>query len=62
MDFPIHIDRISMELFILYLKESQGQISKQYIFLSLKIVLILPNCADPDEMPPFPKVSRMKRI
>ena len=53
MNFPVHIDTISMDLLILYLWESQGQISKfLYISLSLKIAYILANSADPDEMPP----------
>ena len=47
MDFPIHSDTISTDL--------RGQSSKCLnfnIFLFLKIILILANSADPDEMPP----------
>ena len=44
MDFPIHIDAISIELPIVYLKGSQ------VVFLCLKAILILANSADPDEM------------
>ena len=46
MDFPIHIDTISMELPILYFYGSQVEVYK----LPLKVVLILANCTDPDEM------------
>ena len=45
MDFPIHFDTISMGLPILYLKGFLIIVS-----LSLKVVLILANSADPDEM------------
>ena len=51
MDYPIHIDTISMELSILYFKGLSVKISKNYAFLSLKIVFILANSADHDEMP-----------
>ena len=50
MDFPIHNDTISMELPIVYFKGSQVEISNYDVLLSLKIVLILANSADPDEM------------
>ena len=40
-----------MELSILYLKGLSVKISKNDAFLSLKIVFILANSADPDEMP-----------
>ena len=53
LDYPIHIDTISMELSILYLKGFSVQISINGIFLSLKIVFILANSADPDEMLPY---------
>ena len=33
MDFPRHVDRISIELPILYLKGSQVELSKFYAFL-----------------------------
>ena len=51
MDYPIHINTIKMELSILYLKGLSVKISKNDAFLSLKIVFILANSADPDEMP-----------
>ena len=50
MDFPIHINRISMEL------PNGGKRSKflnYNVFLFLKIVFILANSADPGEMPPY---------
>ena len=50
MDFPIHIDTISMVLPIVHFKGSQVEFSKSWYFLSLKVVLILANSADPDEM------------
>ena len=51
MDYPIHTDTIRMELSILYFKGLSVKISKNDAFLSLKIVFILANSADPDEMP-----------
>ena len=47
--FPIHIDTTSMGLPILYFKGPQVEVSYD-VFLSLKVVLILANSADPDEM------------
>ena len=47
--FPIHIDTVSIGLTIVHHKGSQVIFSKLF-FLSLKIVLILANSADPDEM------------
>ena len=41
MDFPIHIDTLSMGLPIVHFND---------VFLSLIVVLILANSADPDEM------------
>ena len=49
MDFPIHIDTTSMGLPIVYFKGAHFEFSKN-LLLSLKIVLILGNSADPDEM------------
>ena len=46
VDQPIHIDRINMELSILYLSSSHCQNCINDVFLSLKI-----NNADPNEMP-----------
>ena len=42
MDFPIHVDTISMNLSNLHFKGSQFDISKFDIFLSLKIVFMPP--------------------
>ena len=41
--FPMHVDRMSMEFPILYLKGPQVEISKKKFF-------VLTNSADPDEM------------
>ena len=51
MDYPIHINKISMLLFILYFCTSQN-FNKMMCFSPFKIVRILTNSADPDEMPP----------
>ena len=70
MDFPIHIDAISIKLPIVYFKGSQ------VVFLCLKVILILAKSADPDEMqhyaafhlglhclPNYPfRVSRIQRF
>ena len=48
MNFPIHSDTKSMGLSIVYFKGSQVNFSKYDVFLSLKVVLILANSADPD--------------
>ena len=45
MDFDTHIDTISMGPHIVYFNFLNYQVS-----LSLKVVLILANSADPDEM------------
>ena len=50
MDFPIHIDTISMGLSILSFKRTQVEVSNCDDFLSLNVDLILANSADPDEM------------
>ena len=50
MDFPILIDTISMGLPIVYFKGLQVEFLNYDAFLSLKVVLILANSADPDEM------------
>ena len=49
MDFPIHVDTICMGLPIVYFKGSRVAIYN-YVFLSLRLVLILANSADPNEM------------
>ena len=48
MDFPIHIDTISMDLPIVYFEESKVEFSKLRCFLSMKDFLILANSADPN--------------
>ena len=50
MDYPIHIDTISMELFILYFDGFPVKLSINDVFLSLKIVFIIANSVDPDEI------------
>ena len=50
MDYPIHINTISMELFILYFCTSQNF---DKIYFSVPKDCILTNSADPDEMPPY---------
>ena len=47
MDFPIHIETISVRLPIVYFK---GNFLNYDIFLPLKVVLIISNSVDPDEM------------
>ena len=50
MDYPIHIDTISMDFSIWYFKSLPVKIPLNDVFLSPKIVFILTNSADPDEM------------
>ena len=50
MDFPIHIVTIRMWLPSLYCYGSQEEVLNYGVFLSLKVVLILANSADIDEM------------
>ena len=50
MDFPIHIDTTSVGLPIVYFKGHRLSFLNYDVFLSLKIVCILANSADPDEM------------
>ena len=51
MDFPIYIDTISIKDCPLCTLRGHSQNFLNYdLFLSLKIVLILANSADPDEM------------
>ena len=45
MEFPTHIDTISMELSILYFIGSQVITSKNIVFLSLKIDFVLSDSA-----------------
>ena len=53
MDFPIQINTIRMGLSIIYFKESEVKIQNNYELQSLRIVIILANSVDPDEMPHF---------
>ena len=53
MDYPIHIASTSMELSILYLKGLPVKFSINRCISVPKIVFILANSADPDEMPPY---------
>ena len=50
MDCPIHIDTMSVGLPIVYFKGSQVEFLNHDVFLSLKVVFIMANNADPDEM------------
>ena len=51
MYFPIHIDTRGMGMSIVHFKWSWVEFFLNYdVFLSLKVVLILANNADPDEM------------
>ena len=54
MDFPIHIDTISMGLPIVSLKGSQVEFSNLDLYLSLKVILIVANSADRGEMQHYP--------
>ena len=47
MDFPIHIDTISMGLPIVYFKGSKVKLLIYDVSLSMKVVLILANSAEP---------------
>ena len=53
MDFPIHIDTIIKGLPIVYFKGSHVEFLNYDLFPSLKVVLILANSTDPDEMQQF---------
>ena len=53
IDYPIHIHTMSLKLFIVYFKGLLVNISINYVFLHLKIVLFLANSADSYEMPPY---------
>ena len=50
MNVPKHICTISVRLAIVYLKGSVENFLKYIFFLSLRVVLILANSADPDKM------------
>ena len=47
----IYVDTISIDLSILYLMGCTSKFLFNGVFLSLKMVFILANSADPDEMP-----------
>ena len=53
MDFPIQVNTMRMRLSVIYLKGSQVKLSKiiNYELQSLKILFILANSEDSDEMP-----------
>ena len=48
MDYPIHIDTISIELSILHLKGLPVKFLYNDVFLSLMIVFILAKSAEPE--------------
>ena len=50
MNFPLHIEMISMGLPIFYFRVSQVEVSLFDVFLSLELVFVLANSADTDEM------------
>ena len=52
MDYPIHIDTISMELSILHFKGFRSKCLWNHVFVSLKIVFILANSVVSNEMLP----------
>ena len=73
--YPTHIDTISMELSILYLKGLPVKITsiKLCIYVPEDCFFFLANSADPDEMPPYAAIHlghnclpknlyRMKRV
>ena len=53
MGFPQHIDTISMWQSILFKRGHRSKFQIFYVFMSLKIVFIEANSADPDEMLPY---------
>ena len=50
MDSSFWIDIINLEWFIVYIKESKVIFPNKIVLLSLKIVFVLANIVDPDEM------------
>ena len=50
---PHYMDAIIMELYTLYIKGLPVKNTINDVFLSLKIVVILANIADPDGMQPY---------
>ena len=53
MNSSFWIDAINLEWSIVYFKGSQVLISKQNYGFSLKIIFVLANSVDPDEMPHY---------
>ena len=53
MDYPIHIDTISMELFMMYFSGHQSNFLQNDVFTSLNIVFTLANNADHNKMHPY---------
>ena len=53
MEFSTKLHTIKSRWSIVYIKGSKVIISKDIIWLSLKIKFVLANSADPDEMPFF---------
>ena len=53
IDFPIHIDIKAWICPFCILRGNRSKFLNYHVFLSLKIVFILANSADPDEMLPY---------
>ena len=53
MDSSFWFETINLGWSIVYIKESQVIISKLIVFLTLKIIFVLANSADSDEMPHY---------
>ena len=53
MESPIKLDTVKSGWSIVYIERSQVIISKNIIFLSLKINLVFANSADTDEKPHY---------
>ena len=65
VDFPIHIDTISIGFSILHFKGSQVEVSEIWCISALKVVLIIANSVDPDKMQHYCirlGVSSIKRV
>ena len=62
MDYPIYIDTISIGLPIVKFKGSQVDFQNYDVTLSLRVVLILANSADPDEMQHYAFVLLLESI
>ena len=53
MEFPIKFDTVKSGWFILSIEGSQVIIFQKVVFVSLKILFVSANSADPDEMPHY---------